>query len=330
MQKIFAVLIFCIILLLYLHIYYHTKVSNDLEVYELDNITKEKLENICDLRQPSIFTWEEFENYNVKKSEIMNNFHEFSIKIRNTNELNKDNMCLPLPINESNKLFDEDKSSSYFTEYNSDFLIESNLIQRFQANDSFLRPYMISNQYYDIMYGSNNSSTPLKYELNYRNYILVTEGSITIRLLPPNNTKYLYLNKDYELFEFRSPINPWNVQSSYIENFKKCKYLDVTLQENQIIYIPSYWWYSIRFNNNSFINTFKYRTYMNNIAISHHIILSYLQLQNIKNVIAKKYTSSSSHSSSSDNKLSNLEKKDNNNDDKTNISNNISDDNNNK
>ena len=206
MQKIFAILIFCIILLLYLHIYYHTKVSNDLEVYELDNITKEKLENICDLRQPSIFTWDEFENYNVKKSEIMNNFHECSIKIRNTNELNKDNMCLPLSISESNKLFDEDKSSSYFTEYNTDFLIESSLIKRFQSNDSFLRPYMISNQYYDIMYGSNNSTTPLKYELNYRNYILVTEGSITIRLIPPNNTKYLYLNKDYELFEFRLVI----------------------------------------------------------------------------------------------------------------------------
>jgi len=52
MQSVFAVLIFCVILFFYLHIYFHMKTSNDLEVYEIDQPSKDKLEEVCDLRQP--------------------------------------------------------------------------------------------------------------------------------------------------------------------------------------------------------------------------------------------------------------------------------------
>jgi len=34
----------------------------------------------------------------------------------------------------------------------------------------FFRPYMLSNIEYDYIFGSKNSYTPLRYNLNYRNY----------------------------------------------------------------------------------------------------------------------------------------------------------------
>ena len=34
-----------------------------------------------------------------------------------------------------------------------------------------------------------------------------------------------------------------------------------------ILYIPAYWWYSIKFVNLSSISVLKYRTYMNTVAI---------------------------------------------------------------
>jgi len=82
--------------------------------------------------------------------------------------------------------------------------------------------------------------------------------------------------------EFSSPVNPWDVQEEYKADFDKIKLLDVTLNPGDIIYIPAYWWYSFKYNNISSVCAFKYRTYMNTIAISPQIVLSLLQKTNIQ------------------------------------------------
>ena len=33
-------------------------------------------------------------------------------------------------------------------------------------------------------------------------------------MTPPCNSKHLHINRDYDNFEFRSEINPWNVKKS--------------------------------------------------------------------------------------------------------------------
>ena len=52
MQLIINSLIFCIVLFLYIHIYNHIKTSNYLEVYEIENLSKDKLEDIINFKQP--------------------------------------------------------------------------------------------------------------------------------------------------------------------------------------------------------------------------------------------------------------------------------------
>ena len=42
------------------------------------------------------------------------------------------------------------------------------------------------------------------------------------------------------MFEFRSIINPWNIQEKYKHNFDKVKFLELTIQRGTIIYIPAY------------------------------------------------------------------------------------------
>lgn len=300
MTNIVVLLIFCLILLIYLHIHYQINSSSDLEVFELDNLTKDKLEKVCELRQPYVFTLDTNQIIGITQNEIINDYSNYLLKVRNINDIINNNISLPLSVVDTKKLLTEDTFSSYYTENNSEFLIETGVIKHLRSNDNILRPYMLSNSYYDILYGSDNSYTPLRYELNYRNYIHVTSGTVTIRLIPPRYKVHLYIKKDYELFEFYSLINPWKPQDKYRDSFNKCKYLDVTLEKSQFLYIPAYWLYSIRFMNESTINTFKYRTYMNNIAILPHIILSYLQLQNIKTVIAKKYNTKENISSTNE------------------------------
>ena len=174
------------------------------------------------------------------------------------------------------------------SEKNQDFLNETGAVKNYNYNDAFLRPPLVSKCIYDFMTGSIGSKTPLRYNLNYRNFYYVTSGKINIKLIPPHSSKYLYPIKDYDNFEFRSPVNVWDVQPEYKADFDKVKVLDVTLNKGEIIYIPAYWWYSIEYEKISSVCAFKYRTFMNVLAITPDIVLSMLQGQNIKRDIAKK------------------------------------------
>ena len=290
MNIIIGILVFCIVLFCYLHIYFHLKISNDLEVYELNNPSKYLLEEVCDLRQPVLF---EFNNEKLfeccSRINILDTYGAFDIKSRNVkDEINMDEeLFIPLPFTSTLKVLENDTENKYLIENNNDFLEETGLIKSYKYNDNFLRPYMVSNCIYDILMGSNGTTTPFRYELNYRNYFLVTEGSMKIKIAPPKSTRYLYEIKDYENMEFRSSINPWKVQSQYKQDFDKVKCLELIVKKGYIMFIPAFWWYTIEFGENTTICSFKYRTYMNNIAILDNIFKKILQSQNVKRNIVK-------------------------------------------
>jgi hypothetical protein len=148
---------------------------------------------------------------------------------------------------------------------------------------------MVSKCKYDILFGSKNTCTPFRYELNYRNYLLLTQGTAKIKLAPPHSIKYLYPIYDYENFEFSSPVNPWNPQPRYIADFNKIKCLEFTLLPGKTLYIPAYWWYSIQFvSENTSISSFNYSTYMNNLAIVPYEFLHFLQILNVERKTAKR------------------------------------------
>ena len=286
MHIIYIALVFCIVLFLYLHIYFQLKTSNDLEIYEIDNPSKDKLEEICDLRQPVLFN---FFNERIldtcRRQAILDTYGAFDVKIRNIKQssaINEDNLYVPFAFSNALKVIKEDKNNKYLIENNSDFIEETGIIKSFKYNDVFLRPYMVSQCCYDFIMAGEGTRTPFRYELNYRNYLLVTEGEIRVKLSQPKSTKYLYQQKDYENFEFRSPINPWDIQSQYKADFDKIKCLDLVMTKGQILYIPAYWWYSIEFGEETSICTFKYKTYMNTVAILPQLIMKLLQTQNVK------------------------------------------------
>lgn len=299
MQSVFAVLIFCVILFLYLHIYFHMKTSNDLEVYEIDQPSKDKLEEVCDLRQPVLF---DYANERLMESCTLNAiraaYGAFDVRLRNVkddaDEADATELYVPLTLHAVAESFHGDKESRYISENNGDFLEETGLVKTFKYNDAFLRPPMVSKCMYDVMYASPGTATPLRYELNYRNYYLVTQGSVKLRLIAPHASKYLYPVADYDNFEFRSPVNPWRVQSEYQADFDKIKTMDVELRAGQIIYIPAYWWCSIMFLGQTTMCCFKYRTYMNTISVLDKLCMWLLQQQNVKrDTIEKKITATS-------------------------------------
>ncbi|ANS04282.1 hypothetical protein [uncultured Mediterranean phage] len=289
-----TIFIFSLVLFLYLHIYFHLKVSNDLEVYTIEQPSKDKLEEVCDLRQPVIF---DFENTQLKEScnlaSLEDVYGAFDIKIRNIEDDNDDTkeMYLPFLLKEAVHLFQNDEKKVYISENNTDFLKETGTLKVLKYNDAFLRPHMVSKCIYDILSGSIGCQTPLRYNLNYRNYIYLTNGSARLKLIPPQSGRYLDVIKDYDNFEYRSPVNPWNVQERYKPDFDKIKVLDLDIIPGQMIFIPAYWWYSIEYVELSCICSFQYRTYMNTLAILPELVLSLLQKQNIKRDAVKKVDS---------------------------------------
>lgn len=290
MKTIIGLLIFCLILFIYLHIYFHLKVSNDLEVYEIERPSKEKLEEICDLRQPVIF---DFHNQRLNEDcsleNLIRNYGAFDINMRNKDNIDENSeLYLPFTLNAANEIFKKDDKRRFFSENNHDFLTETGIIKNFRYNDLFLRPYMVSSCMYDTLISSANTYTPLRYEVNYRNYFINTGSDVTIKLIPPHYNKYLYVESDYIYFEFKSKVDPWNIQPMYKADFDKVKSMEITLKKGQIIYIPAYWLYSIKFSSQSSLCILKYQTYMNVLAISNHLIMNFLQRNNIKREKFKK------------------------------------------
>jgi hypothetical protein len=301
-----SILIFCIVLFLYLHIHFHLKRSNDLEVYEIDQPSKQRLEEVCDIRQPTTFEYYNEQLLNqLSYQAIHNSYRAFDVNIRdvsktpmsggssstNTDDATNrqkgsDNdfvLYIPIALKIAHEVLQNDTEMKYVSENNADFIDETGLIKTFQLNDDFLRPYMVSKCMYDIFMASTNTITPLRYEVNYRNYLLVTQGSLRVMLIPPKDTRYLYPITDYDIFEFRSPVNPWKVQPEYQDDFDKIKTLEVELYQGMVIFIPAYWWYSLKFiGSETSVCSFKYRTYMSTLSIAPQIVMSGLQNMNTK------------------------------------------------
>jgi hypothetical protein len=260
-------------------------------VYEIEQPSKEKLEEICDLRQPVIFDYQNESLLEMcKLSQIMEHYSAFDVKLRNVKDVDDNtDLHIPVTLKAAISIVSGDKDAKYVSEKNGDFLEETGIIKNYKYNDAFLRPPMVSNCFYDFLTASQNTETPLQYSVNYRNFYLVTHGVIKIKLIPPKSARYLYPVDDYENFEFRSPLNPWAIQRQYKADYDKIKTLEIELTPGKIIYIPAYWWYSIKFMEPlSSVCVFKYRTYMNTVAILPKLCMKTLQRQNTKREIVKK------------------------------------------
>jgi len=297
-----SIFIFCIVLFLYLHVHFHLKRSNDLEVYEIEQPSKQRLEEVCDIRQPTTF---EFYNEQLltqlSYQAIHTSYRAFDIHIRDVSKFPSSQsredktkiqqkgtehetvLYIPVTFKIAHEVLKKDTDTKYFSEHNADFIDETGLIKVFQLNDEFLRPYMVSTCMYDIMMASTGTTTPLRYEVNYRNYFLVTQGRVKILLIPPKDTRYLYPINDYDILEFRTPVNPWKVQPEYQDDFDKIKTLEVELFQGMAMFIPAYWWYSVQFIvPETSVCSFKYRTHMNTISIAPQLIMNVLQNMNTK------------------------------------------------
>jgi mannose-6-phosphate isomerase-like protein (cupin superfamily) len=265
----------CIVTMFYIHVVFHLKTSDDLEVFEIQMPPKHKLEDVCNFRQPILFNHTD-ELLQQCTPQSLQEYNAFDVNV-----YDQEYAGIPVTLEQASVLF---KNKVYATYHNSAFLNETMAKRYYIELDSFLRPPMVSSISYDVLFGSPKYTTRLSYHNHYRTYYYVTSGTVTVKLTPPRNTKYLQEVKNYEEQEFYSDCNPWK------DPTKKVKYMEVVLKQGQILFIPAYWWYSIQLEEDSCVCSIQYKTVMNIIATMPDIAMGILQRQNTKHKVLPTYS----------------------------------------
>jgi len=266
------------VVFIYLHVVYHLKTCNDLEIYEMESLPdKAKLEDLCNLRQPLVFEYENDEFLKCTPAQFTNNAFDLNV-------VDVSNVSVPLSVEKANKLFEK---SPYYTDSNADFLKDTMLHRVYEQNDYPLRPPMVAYIKYDLLFGGKDAITTLKYSDFYRNYFMVVDGVVEVKLAAPRNDRFLNTQKDYNRSEFYSDMNAWQPADKIASTeYAKVKFLTVQLKKGQTLYLPAYWWYSFKLQG-GVVCSFHYKTFMNLVATLPDIMVGVMQRQNTKLVVAK-------------------------------------------
>jgi hypothetical protein len=294
MNFLLSILIFIAILFLYVHINDQLKKGQDLEIYEADYTTNAALQDILGVKQPVIFDLQKvapqlFANSSIDALFTPQN-KSYIVNVKDATdyfaEPKPDSIdSFALSFSSALALIRSDAKARYFSENNSEFLDEiTDLDKKIGHLDDLLKPPLTIHRKCDLVWGADQAYTPLRFHSNYRRFMTVLTGKISVKMTPYKSTKYLSLSKDYDNYEFWSPVNALHCQEKYRPDFEKVKFLEFDVYAGNALYIPAYWWYSVKFNNadsetmvleNTYINV------MNAIANIPDIARYYLQQQNI-------------------------------------------------
>lgn len=286
MTTLSTLLVFILILLLYIHITAQYKRSEDLEIYEADYKSNQDLQDICDIKQPVLFHIESFNpiffEHNI--SDILEHSKtEYEARVKDVNDIKTGDYIL-IPFRSAYGLMETDSNSRFYSENNYD-MTEDIIAHHFKTMDEYLKPKFTLQTKYDVIFGSNGAYTTLKYHTNYRQFLCVQKGKITVKMTPWKSRKLLHIENDYENYEFRSHINVWKPQYQYLNDMEKLKFLEFDIQPGYMLFIPPYWFYSIQFNSSNddlaMVASFTYNTPMNIVANSPKLSMYYLQQFNV-------------------------------------------------
>jgi len=278
-----------VILFLYIHINDQYKKSEDLEIYEMDYISNKELQTICNVKQPTIFEFQKmFPDFfsKMENGEPFKKYENIDIKVKDVLDYWNPNINSVDPIIISNSSFHtlmkSDSSGHYFMEDNQDFLEEIDLISEIRELDDYLKPTFNFQSKYDLLVGSSGCVTPIRYHTDYRRFLVVCSGKISVKISPWRSRKNLHPIIDYENYEFFSKINPWVPQKEHLNDMDKLKFLEFEVVSGYVLYIPPFWWYSIKFYPDTQVVSASYQTAMNVISNIPDLFKYYLQFHNTK------------------------------------------------
>jgi hypothetical protein len=280
---------------MYFHIHNQLKRNEDLEISEMDYYDNESLQEVCELKQPILFEYksvngEFFRDVNL---DVLFSNRLQEIKIKDSSDYFSEEGTpeyILFSYQSANSLLISDTKHRYFSENNETFIEETGIVNLFSENNLFLKPSFTINSKYDFIIGSANVALPLRYHTHARQYLCVSSGKVHVKMTPWKSKKYLYPIKDYETYEFRTRVNPWSPQSEYADEMSKLRFLEFDIYAGYVLYVPPYWWYSIKFTDSkdNLVTVFSYDNAASFTTNVPNYLMYYLQQSNITKTIKKK------------------------------------------
>lgn len=284
-MNIFAnVVLFVIVLLFYLNLLQECKIGQDLDIYELDYQNTEKLYKICQTKQPVVFRMDQGEV--IPDSHYINTISPFSLAERYGKEdvflsSPAEEEPIPVPLQSAILLLDNDQQdvSNKMCENNHDFIMELPIHHYFQSIDPFLRPFGCIQTEYDMAFGA---TTQLRHHQHHSFFVYAVGGDLDVKITPHKNLIPFGLANPYDGYTYpdldkNTPtrLNCW--QDEEDDDDADITYLNVSVPAGFCLYIPPYWWFSIR-QSGGWMAVFKYDTIMGRVVqISRQIQNNLLQ-----------------------------------------------------
>jgi hypothetical protein len=281
-------LIFFVVIFLYLHITAHYRKGEDLELFETDFINAPKLQESCEARQPLMVLGVPGIGKLPSRGELLKGNEKYEGNIRDMTAWNSEPgrpMAMETLLEKTRprnfemekilRALESDTGGGYISEGNEGFLEEVGLwkLLRKWGDDRFCPSYQVMKQY-DFLMGSKGACTPLRYHTAYRKFLVVRggggfegDGNLVVRMTPWKSRKRLEWIRDDIGMETVSSMAAFGGRKDQLEDWSKVRFLEFIVPEGQVLSIPPYWWYSIRFPGpRVFAYSFTYWTAMNWLA----------------------------------------------------------------
>ena len=294
--------VFLAVLFLYIHITAQWKTSEDLEIYEMDYLNNANLQEICAVKQPVLFELHHcVELYDRIQLSKMTKYDTYDLGVKDTRDYYRTTAkgssepdftsveSVSLPFHSAVRLMETDTNARYISESNAGFLEETGLANTIGCLDPYLKPNGNMYSQMDLWLGSKGATTPMRYHTNTNCFVVATGGKIRVKMTPWKSRKLLYPIKDYDQYEFRSPVNVWNPAEIHKAEIDKLRCLDFDVNAGYVLSIPPYWWYSIQYSSDpaTCVCAISYNTIINSLAHINDWAMYYLQQSNITTKVSK-------------------------------------------
>ena len=235
--------IFIIVMFLYIHINYHLRVSNEREVHKLHGPLRGYLDDLCAARQPVVFNSPHPSKFGHKLS--ADNIAQESPSIVAI----RDGKSLP---------YKEARQAGVCT-IERRALDRANILVGTAAWLTPLEPVGTVTTKHELAHGARGASTNLTQEFSFRHYIMPCDSMVTVKLLAPSFSRYTNtITVAHTAFPSQQATG-WEWEEGNGE-------IEVMLEPGQALYIPSHWWFAVRFDSPGILMHFRFVTSMNYIA----------------------------------------------------------------
>jgi len=255
--------IFIVVLITYLHIQSHFQHASESDVFELDGIIDNRIDDVLDLKQPVVFR---LEFIPTTLEDI--NIHALSHTNADTNVYVVDptnGVRVTSSISSFKKIQDSTSSIPYYSDGNEEIIqrLSNDIRLRIASHYVHLVPPLLCTTRYDLIFGTDKCITRLQRNVAHRSYFTVTNGTVVVKLIHPD-----------QLTNVNFDCTPGLVPDMWCSVAKlettKISMKDVSLNKGQTLFVPPYWGIIFHMTKDSFMLSVKYSTYMSEMATSLH------------------------------------------------------------